>query len=53
MTAHPKTILPGSLAVEAATAMDAGQLSQMLVVDEAGLLLGALHMHDLLAAKVL
>lgn len=53
MTAHPKTIAPGSLAVEAATAMDAGQLSQMLVVDEAGLLLGALHMHDLLAAKVL
>ncbi|NYT75519.1 KpsF/GutQ family sugar-phosphate isomerase [Alcaligenaceae bacterium] len=53
MTAHPKTIPPGSLAVEAATLMDAGQLSQMLVVDEAGLLLGALHMHDLLAAKVL
>jgi arabinose-5-phosphate isomerase len=53
MTRGPKTVAPGSLAVEAATLMDAGRLNQMLVVDEQGLLLGALHMHDLLAAKVI
>jgi len=53
MSHHPKTVSPGALAIEAATLMDAGRLSQMLVVDDTGLLLGALHMHDLLAAKVL
>ncbi|TEA78318.1 KpsF/GutQ family sugar-phosphate isomerase [Allopusillimonas ginsengisoli] len=53
MTPHPKSIAPGALAVEAATQMDAGRMSQMLVIDETGLLLGALHMHDLLAAKVI
>lgn len=53
MSRNPKTVSPGALAIEAATLMDAGRLSQMLVVDDTGLLLGALHMHDLLAAKVL
>lgn len=53
MTPGPKTIAPDALAVEAATVMDAGRLNQMLVVDDTGLLLGALHMHDLLAAKVI
>jgi len=53
MTRGPKAIGPGALAVEAATQMDAGRLNQMLVVDDDGLLLGALHMHDLLAAKVI
>ncbi|MYN12972.1 KpsF/GutQ family sugar-phosphate isomerase [Pusillimonas sp. TS35] len=53
MTRGPKSIGPGALAVEAATVMDAGRINQMLVVDESGLLLGALHMHDLLAAKVI
>jgi arabinose-5-phosphate isomerase len=53
MTRNPKTVAPFSLAVEAATIMDARRLNQMLVVDEHGLLLGALHMHDLLAAKVI
>ena len=53
MSRDPKTIGPTALAVEAATQMDAGRLNHMLVVDESGLLLGALHMHDLLAAKVI
>ncbi|NYT84217.1 KpsF/GutQ family sugar-phosphate isomerase [Pollutimonas harenae] len=53
MSRNPKTIEPDALAVEAATQMDAGRLNQMLVVDDSGLLLGALHMHDLLAAKVI
>jgi arabinose-5-phosphate isomerase len=53
MTRHPKSVAPGALAIEAASLMDSGRLSQMLVVDDSGLLLGALHMHDLLAAKVI
>ncbi|WP_442593833.1 KpsF/GutQ family sugar-phosphate isomerase [Parapusillimonas sp. JC17] len=53
MTRGPKSVPPGALAIEAAALMDSGRLSQMLVVDDSGLLLGALHMHDLLAAKVI
>lgn len=53
MTLHPKTVSPTTLAVEAATVMNDNRLTQVLVVDEDGLLLGALHMHDLLAAKVI
>lgn len=53
MTRHPKTVSPAALAVEAATLMDASRISQMLVVNPAGELVGALHMHDLLAAKVI
>ncbi|MBP6018498.1 MAG: KpsF/GutQ family sugar-phosphate isomerase [Burkholderiaceae bacterium] len=53
MSSHPRTVAPGLLAVEAARLMDAERLNQILVADDAGLLLGALHMHDLLAAKVI
>jgi len=53
MSPNPKTVPPGSLAVEAATLMNDNRLTQVLVVDDNGLLLGALHMHDLLAAKVI
>lgn len=53
MSAHPKTARPDMLAAEAAKRMHDERLSQMIVVDESGLLLGALHMHDLLAAKIL
>lgn len=53
MSRNPKSVPPGALAIEAATLMDAGRLNQMLVLDDTGLLLGALHMHDLLAAKVI
>ncbi|HEU0229005.1 MAG TPA: KpsF/GutQ family sugar-phosphate isomerase [Burkholderiaceae bacterium] len=53
MTHSPRTISPNALAAEAAARMDTGRLNQMLVVDDTGLLLGALHMHDLLAAKVI
>jgi len=53
MSRTPRTISPTALAVEAAAIMDTGRLNQMLVVDDTGLLLGALHMHDLLAAKVI
>jgi len=53
MTRNPRCVAADALAVEAAARMDAGRLNQMLVVDDAGLLLGALHMHDLMAAKVI
>lgn len=53
MTRQPRTVFPDTLAIEAATLMDTELINQILVVDEKGLLLGALHMHDLLAAKVI
>ncbi|CAM5786675.1 KpsF/GutQ family sugar-phosphate isomerase [Castellaniella caeni] len=53
MSHHPKTIAAEAPAIEAASIMDANKLNQMLVLDDKGLLLGALHMHDLLAAKVI
>ncbi len=53
MSAHPRAVSPDMLAAEVAKHMHDGRLSQMIVVDESGLLLGALHMHDLLAAKIL
>ena len=53
MTRQPRTIAPDVLAVEAAAIMDSEKINQILVVDSGGLLLGALHMHDLLAAKVI
>lgn len=52
MTRMPRSISPDALAVDAARQMDEHRLNQMLVVDANGTLLGALHMHDLMAAKV-
>ncbi|GAA0233266.1 MULTISPECIES: KpsF/GutQ family sugar-phosphate isomerase [Castellaniella] len=53
MSHHPRSIAADAPAIEAASIMDAHKLNQMLVLDGDGLLLGALHMHDLLAAKVI
>lgn len=53
MSLNPRTVSPDTLAIEAAALMDTGRINQMLAVDDKGLLLGALHMHDLLAAKVI
>ena len=52
MNPSPKTISPEALAAEAARRMEDARISQMLVVDD-GRLVGALHMHDLMRAKVL
>jgi arabinose-5-phosphate isomerase len=52
MTRSPRTVPPDALAVVAAQQMDELRLNQMLVLDESGALIGALHMHDLMAAKV-
>jgi len=52
MTQHPRHAEAGALAVDAAALMDRHRLNQMLVADPTGTLIGALHMHDLMAAKV-
>ncbi len=53
MTVSPLTIAPQALAVEAARLLDDGRKNQVLVIDEGRRLLGALHMHDLMAARVI
>ncbi|MBC2770699.1 KpsF/GutQ family sugar-phosphate isomerase [Pusillimonas minor] len=53
MSHNPKHVSANALAVEAATLMDTNHLTQVVVVDDHGLLIGALHMHDLMAAKVI
>lgn len=52
MSRNPRTIAADALAVDAAAQMDEQRLSQMLVLGKQGELIGALHMHDLMAAKV-
>jgi len=53
MTRQPLTIAPDVLAAEAAQLMDQRKKNQLLVLDADGMLVGALHMHDLMAAKVI
>ncbi len=53
MTAHPRTIGPEQLAIEAARLMEAHKISALLVTAEDGRLLGALNFHDLLRARVI
>jgi arabinose-5-phosphate isomerase len=52
MTRSPHTIDANRLAVEAVQMMEAHKINQLLAVDAAGKLLGALNMHDLFRAKV-
>ena len=53
MSANPRTIHAERLAVEAVKLMEDHRISQVLVVDDASHLIGALNMHDLFRAKVL
>jgi arabinose-5-phosphate isomerase len=53
MTAAPRTVRPAQLAVDAVRLMEEHRISQVLVVDAQGGLVGALNMHDLFRAKVL
>ncbi len=53
MTAAPKTIGRDKLAAEAVHVMEQHNINQLLVVDERGLLVGALNMHDLFRVKVI
>ncbi len=53
MTPQPKTIRPEALAAEAAHILDQALCNQLLVVDDNNRLIGALHIHDLMTAKVI
>ena len=52
MTPDPVSISPHALAVEAVRCMEERRISQLLVLDDDRRLAGALHVHDLLAAKI-
>lgn len=52
MTTQAKTIGPGRLAVEAARLMEEFKINGLLVVEDDGILVGALNIHDLLRARV-
>jgi arabinose-5-phosphate isomerase len=53
MTRSPRTILPTRLAIDCVELMEtAPKVSQLLVVDSAATLVGALHLHDLFRARV-
>jgi arabinose-5-phosphate isomerase len=53
MSGHPRTIRAEALAAEAVQVMEQFKISQLLVLDAAGELVGALNMHDLFRAKVI
>lgn len=53
MTRTPATIAPEEMAASAAKIIDERMINQLLVVDGDGLLIGALHVHDLMTAKVI
>jgi arabinose-5-phosphate isomerase len=53
MGSQPRAISPDKLAVEAVEMMEQYKINQLPVVDELGLLIGALNMHDLFQAKVI
>ena len=53
MTRTPRTIRPDALAIDCVERMETPpKVSQLLVVDDAGALVGALHLHDLFRARV-
>lgn len=53
MTRTPATIAPEEMAASAAKIIDERMINQLLVVDGDGRLIGALHAHDLMTAKVI
>ncbi len=53
MTRNPRTVDAHQLAVEAVKIMEDFKVNQILVVDNAKHLVGALNMHDLMRAKVI
>ena len=53
MTRTPRTIGPEALAIDCVERMETPpKVSQLLVVDASGVLVGALHLHDLFRARV-
>ncbi|MBL8393852.1 MAG: KpsF/GutQ family sugar-phosphate isomerase [Candidatus Accumulibacter sp.] len=53
MGQRPRSIAPDRLAVEAVAMMEEYKINQLPVVDDNGVLVGALNMHDLFKAKVI
>ena len=53
MHTAPRSIRADQLAVEAVEVMETYRINQLLVTDDAGKLVGALHIHDLTRAKVI
>ncbi len=53
MHAAPRTVRADSLAVEAVALMEQHRITSVLVVDDAGVLCGALNTNDLMRAKVI
>lgn len=53
MRANPRTVGADRLAVDAADMMEAHRITSVLVVDETGVLVGAINTNDLLRAKVI
>ena len=53
MSSKPRTIAPHVLAVSAVDMLETQRISQVLVADDAGVLIGALNIHDLFAAQVM
>ena len=51
MTRNPRTMSPGKLVDEAVEMMERYKINQIPVVDDEGVLVGALNMHDLFQAK--
>lgn len=53
MTKTPATVSADALAASAAKIIDERMINQLLVIDEERHLIGALHIHDLMSAKVI
>ncbi len=53
MSASPKLVRDDALAVEAAELMERHRVTGLLVVDHAGMLVGAINSNDLMRAKVI
>jgi arabinose-5-phosphate isomerase len=53
MHTNPRLVLADALAVDAAEVMERHRITSVLVVDEAGILVGALNSNDLMRAKVI
>ncbi len=53
MTREPKTVDKDALAAQAARVLDESLCNQLLVIDDKRRLIGALHVHDLMTAKVI
>jgi len=53
MRPHPKTVREDALAAQAVELMEHHRINSVLVVDEQGVLCGALNTHDLMRAKVI